>query len=402
MQNTRITKTIRNVMMASDFTLAEKAFGKRANRSLVVSYQSYQDAMRFLAAALSQSNGIALLQGPAGSGKSTIARMQRDWSELNAPVALLDGKHLTPRALLQGMLRQFGVENVAQHDDQMLQQLNRHMTIQVKDGHAPVLIIDNVDKASTSALRLLDWLSSLDASSDVALRIVLTGKEKMSALLQNDSMRSLARRRPATYTLNPLSAQETMNYLRTRFIAAGGEGSARIFSAKVCEDLRQKSRGWPGALNEHAIQVMQRMTELYTAHAAPRIIVTRDGTTMDVHELTERKYVIGRTELADISIDDPYVSKTHAMLQVYSNAIVLLDLNSTNGTLVNSQVAVKRVLRDNDIISLGRYRLKLENAPALDADMDARIRVTDTLAVETLEDLRRARAKRQVTALKNR
>ncbi|MGI9222255.1 MAG: FHA domain-containing protein [Woeseiaceae bacterium] len=389
-------------MPDSDFTLAEKAFGKRADPALVVSYQSYQDALRFLHAALAQSSGIALLQGPSGSGKSTIAAVQRDWSALNSAVALLDGKHLSPRELLQGMLTQFGVENVSQHDDQMLQQLNSYMTGQVRDNRAPVLIIDNIDQTPTSSLRLLDWLSSLDAGSDVALRIVLTGKGRLSDLLQQDSMRYLAQRRPATYSLNPMSAQESMSYLRNRFIAAGGKGSKKVFSAEVCDDLRQKSRGWPGALNTHAIEVMNRMSELYSAHSAPRIVVTRDGETIAVHELTDRKYVIGRTDLADISIDDAYVSKTHAMLQVFANAIVLLDLNSTNGTTVNSQVAIKRVLRNNDIISLGRYRLKLENAPALDADLDKQIKMTDTITLESLEDLRRARAKRQVTALKNR
>jgi type II secretory pathway predicted ATPase ExeA len=389
-------------MSETDFTLADKAFGKRADSALVLTYQSYHDAMRFLSGALAQENGIALLQGPSGSGKSTIARAQRDWSAMHSAVALLDGTNLSPRELLKGMLSQFGIENVSQHDDQMLQQLNRYMTRQARDRQAPVLIIDNIDRMSVSALRLLDWLSSLDAGSDVALRIVLTGKQKLSDLLKQDSMRSLARRRPAIYSLNPLSAQETMSYLRTRFIAAGGEGADRVFSAEVCEGLRQKSRGWPGALNERAIEVMERMTELYSAHATPRIVVTRDGETTAIYELTERKYVIGRTDLADISIDDVYFSKTHAMLQVYSIAIVLLDLNSTNGTTVNSQVAMKRVLRNNDIISLGRYRLKLENAPAMDADMDKRIKMTDTMTLESLDDLRRARAKRQVNALKNR
>jgi len=389
-------------MPDSELSLANKAFGKYADPSLLVSYQSFQDATRFLASALEQKNGIALIQGPAGSGKSTIARSQRDWSALSSAVALLDGTHLTPRALLKGMLTQFGIDSVSEYDEHMLQQLNAYMTDQTRAGIAPVLIIDNIDRASTSALRLLDWLSSLDAGSDVALRIVLTGKEKLSALLQQDSMRSLARRRPATYTLNPLSAQETMIYLRTRFIAAGGEGSERIFPVDTCEALREKSCGWPGALNERAVEVMERMTELYSAHSTPRIVVSRDGHMIDVHELTERNYVIGRTDLADICIDDTYVSKTHAMLQVYSNAIVLLDLNSTNGTTVNSKVAIKRVLRDNDIISLGRFRLKLENAPAIDADMDERIRMSDTITLQNLEDVRRKRAQRHVTALKNR
>ncbi len=382
-------------------SLAIKAFGKQADPSLIVAYQSHQDAMRFLASALSQPNGIALLQGPGGSGKSTIVRAQRDWSALNSVVALLDGAHLTPRNLMNGMLSQFGIETVSQHDELLLQQLNSYMTQQTREGQAPVLIIDNADRASTSTLRLLDWLSSLDAGSDVALRIVLTGKGSMSELLQQDSMRCLARRRPATFALNPLSAQETMIYLRTRLIAAGSKHSKEVFPAEVCASLREKSRGWPGGLNKHAIGVLERMTELNSAKRVPRIVVTHDGKTVADYELTERKYIIGRTDLADISIDDTYVSKTHAMLQVYSNAIVLLDLNSTNGTTVNSKVTTKTILRNNDIIALGRYRLKLENAPAIDREMDQRINASDTLTLQSLDDLRRKRARRQVVALKH-
>ena len=388
-------------MPDSQPTLTSKAFGKDADPSLVVAYQSHQDAMRFISGALAQANGIALLEGPSGSGKSTIINQQRHWAALHSVVALLDGAHLTPRTLMHGMLSQFGIDTVSQHDEILLQQLNSYMTQQTRAGHAPILIIDNADRASTSTLRLLDWLSSLDAGSDVALRIVMTGKASMSTLLQQDSMRCLARRRPATYTLNPLSAQETMIYLRTRFIAAGGEHSDRVFPVDVCEKLREVSRGWPGALNKNAIAVMERMTELSSAKPVPRIVVTHDGETVAHYELTERKYIIGRTDLADINIDDSYVSKTHAMLQVYANAIVLLDLNSTNGTTVNSKAVHKTILRSNDIISMGRYKLKLENAPAVDAAMDERIKGSDTLTMQSMEDFRRIRARRQVVALKN-
>ena len=120
-------------------SLAIKAFGKNADQALIVAYQSHQDAMRFLAAALAQPNGIALLQGPAGSGKSAIIRAQRDWSALNSVVTLLDGAHLTPRSLMKGMLSQFGIESDSQPDELLLQQLNSHMTQQTRDGHAPRL-----------------------------------------------------------------------------------------------------------------------------------------------------------------------------------------------------------------------------------------------------------------------
>ena len=388
-------------MQAHGSSLGSKAFGEHADAGLIVAYQSHQDALQFLSSELRQANGIALLQGPTGSGKTTIINEQLGWSSRDAAVALLDGARLTPRQLVTGMLSQFGIHTVSQHDEQLLQQLNNFVTGETRNARAPVLIVDNADRATSSALRLLNWLAALDVRGDYLLRIVLTGKERLSALLREDSMRSLARRNPATYSLNPLTAHETMIYLRTRLIAAGGERSEKVFPINVCDKLRELSHGWPGPLNTRAIELMERITELQSARPIPRVIVTRDGETVAEVELTERQYVIGRAELADIIIEDSYVSKIHAMLQIYANAIVLLDLNSTNGTTVNSTITQKTILRNNDIISLGRYRLKMENVPAISAEMDERIRASDTLTMQNIADERRARARRTITALKH-
>jgi len=388
-------------MSADRSSIGSKAFGEHASPGLIVAYQSHQDALRFLSSALGQANGVALLQGPTGSGKTTIINEQLGWSSRDAAVALVDGVHLTPRGLVTGMLSQFDVPIVSQEDEQLLQTLNNFLAQQTRTERAPVLIIDNADRATSSALRLLNWLAALDARGNYALRIVLTGRERLSALVRNDSMRSLARRYPAAYTLNPMSAQETMIYLRTRLIAAGGESSEKVFPIDVCDKLRELSRGWPGALNERAIEAMERRAELKSARRIPRVIVTRDGETVAEVELTKRQYVIGRTDLADIVIDDGYVSKMHAMLKVYSNAIALLDLNSTNGTTVNSTIVQKTILRNNDIIALGRYRLKIENVPALSVEMDEKIKAADTITMQHLDDLRRSRARRTVTALKH-
>ena len=382
-------------------SLVSHAFGEHANAGLIVAYQSHQDALRFLSLALGQANGAALLQGPAGSGKTTIINEQRSWSSRDTAVALLEGTHLTPRRMLASMLAQFDVPTTSQRDDELLQELNKFLTQQTRGGRTPVLIIDNAHRATPSALRLLNWLAALDTRGIYALRIVLTGKDRLTALLRDDSMRSLARRHPAMYSLNPLTTQEAMIYLRTRLIAAGGERSEKVFPIKICEKIHELSGGWPGRLNARAIEVMERMTELRSARPIPQITVSRDGVTVAEFDLTERQYIIGRTELADIVIEDNYVSKMHAMLQIYSNAIVLLDLNSTNGTTVNSRVVEKTILRTDDVISLGHYRLKVDNAPAINAEMDERIKASDTMTLQHLVDVRRARAKRTIKALKH-
>jgi pSer/pThr/pTyr-binding forkhead associated (FHA) protein len=143
------------------------------------------------------------------------------------------------------------------------------------------------------------------------------------------------------------------------------------------------------------------MQETETRESAPRAIVTRDGETLQELALTKRQYIIGRSRLADILIEDMYVSKLHALLQVYSNALVLLDLNSTNGTTVNSATAPKTVLKNNDVISLGRHRIKVENVPVIDATMDELVKASDTLTIRNLSEIRRQRARRTLAVLKH-
>ena len=97
------------------------------------------------------------------------------------------------------MLSQYGIGTTAPGDDQqLLQQLSNFLTQQARGGHAPVLFVDDADRASSSALRLLNWLAALDARGCFALRIVLTGKDRLAGVLRDDGMRSLARRHPAT------------------------------------------------------------------------------------------------------------------------------------------------------------------------------------------------------------
>ena len=387
-------------MEKTSSSLSSMAFGEGSDPGLIVAYQAHQDALRFLSAELAHANGIVLLSGPEGSGKTTVINEQVDWSRRDTSVALIDGVDLTPRELTAGMLSQFDIQSKSQVEQQLLQLLSAYLTEQAKSGLAPILVLDNADHATSSALRLLNWLAALDVRGRYALRIILTGGSGLAKLLKQGALRNLARRNPTVFSLNPMTLQETTLYLRTRFIAAGGERSEEVFSIEACEQLRAQSCGWPGALNSLAYETLERRDDLPSERRIPRITVSLDGVDTAEYELTERLYVIGRTDLADIVIKDSYASKMHAMLQVYSNAVVLIDLNSTNGTTVNSIVVQKTILRDKDIILLGRYRIKIENVPAITPEMDDLIKASDTLVMKHLVDIRRFRARRTIKVIK--
>lgn len=64
--------------------------------------------------------------------------------------------------------------------------------------------------------------------------------------------------------------------------------------------------------------------------------------------------VIGRSPSCDVVIDETYVSGNHARLSLQGPALILEDLGSTNGTMVNGNTIYEPVtLRDGDDIQIG-------------------------------------------------
>lgn len=68
--------------------------------------------------------------------------------------------------------------------------------------------------------------------------------------------------------------------------------------------------------------------------------------------------LIGRSSQAQIQIDHESVSRRHAQVAIGDQEAVVRDLGSTNGTYVNDEPVTERVLRDGDLIKVGRTILK--------------------------------------------
>ncbi len=64
---------------------------------------------------------------------------------------------------------------------------------------------------------------------------------------------------------------------------------------------------------------------------------------------------VGRTARADFILDAALVSRVHCRLSATpSDQLVVDDLESTNGTLVNGRPVSRQVLRAGDVLTVGR------------------------------------------------
>ncbi|MEW5994866.1 MAG: FHA domain-containing protein, partial [Candidatus Zixiibacteriota bacterium] len=89
----------------------------------------------------------------------------------------------------------------------------------------------------------------------------------------------------------------------------------------------------------------------------PEIIVKFEDKVIE-RVVTEKKRIsIGRTNDNDIVLENRAVSRKHASIEFNNNAAVVLDNESLNGTFVNNRRITEEVLRDEDVITIGKYQL---------------------------------------------
>jgi pSer/pThr/pTyr-binding forkhead associated (FHA) protein len=89
-----------------------------------------------------------------------------------------------------------------------------------------------------------------------------------------------------------------------------------------------------------------------------KIVVTMNGVVQQEVFMLKPHLSIGRRPGNDLVLDHLTISGEHAAIDTTSNGAFVSDLGSTNGTLVNGQPITKHLLQNDDVIDLGKYKLK--------------------------------------------
>ena len=92
-----------------------------------------------------------------------------------------------------------------------------------------------------------------------------------------------------------------------------------------------------------------------------KLIMSLDNAVIREVPLDKGRFTIGRKPHNDIQIDNLAVSGEHALIVTILNDSFLEDLGSTNGTLVNGNPVKKHILQTNDVVEIGKYKLKYVN-----------------------------------------
>jgi general secretion pathway protein A len=241
--------------MYQDFYgLRERPFDLTANLTYLLLTPTHQEALSNLEYGISTGNGMTLLLGEAGTGKTTLLRKVLApyiqgrsvnpvrWAYVNNPT-------LNPYEFFDTLAHGFQLSpDAASSKSRFLRELERTFSEHREIGIRSVLVVDEAQSMPYNLLEELRLLANIETDAEKLVRVVLAGQPEFGDRLNEPGLRQLKQRIGLRCVLPPLGLRETSVYIAHRIALAGGN-PARAFSRDAVMAIHERSRGIPRTIN---------------------------------------------------------------------------------------------------------------------------------------------------------
>jgi len=238
------------------FGLKENPFNVNPDPRFLFSTAHTEETLATLTYGIQRRRGFILLTGEVGTGKTTLINKLLGWlRRQRVATSFVFNPGLDPTQFFDYMLADFGLNFESRNKGQMLMRLNKWLLERYLVGGTAVLIVDEAQNLSAEVLEEIRLLTNLETSTEKLLQIVLSGQPELEEKLSRPELRQLRQRITLRCKTQPLSLEETEQYVNTRLRIAGADGRA-IFTPEAIEAVHFYSRGIPRVINllcEHGL-----------------------------------------------------------------------------------------------------------------------------------------------------
>lgn len=237
-------------MYESDFRLTERPFLAAPRPDRYFPATVTDEARTVLTRCVERAEGVGLLIGPSGTGKTLLCQMLAEHFADTLQVAVpLTGRMATPRAMLQSILFELGRPYRGLDEGELRLSLIDHLGSDQRSPNGMLLI---VDEAQTLSLRLLEELrliSNLVRYGQPRVRLVLSGGPVLEERFAHPKLELFSQRVVARVYLESLSSEETRGYVIAQIEACGGEARS-IFTDDALTAIHHATDGVPRLINQ--------------------------------------------------------------------------------------------------------------------------------------------------------
>lgn len=237
-------------MYEAYFDLKRRPFSNTPNPADYFPGGGHEEAFKLLNGFLSDGDGIALVVGPAGVGKTLLGHRLLDvLRPTQQPIFLTNNHTATVSALYQSILYDLSLPFHGASEQELRLRVTDFLMERFSEGERTVLLIDEAQHLGEEQMEELRLLTNLESRRQKAIQVVLLAQPKLAVMLERPDHEAMSQRVGVVSRLTPFTSDEILEYVHAQLERAGGSADA-VFTASALVELCERSAGIVRRINQ--------------------------------------------------------------------------------------------------------------------------------------------------------
>ena len=235
-------------MYTAHYNLKKKPFQISSDTQFMWLGENHKEALATLRYGILDNKGFLLLTGDVGTGKTTLINTLIGSLSNDVIFASVPDPSLDKMDFFNFVAAAFGLGSEFESKGKFLSSFTRFLHKAYENNKKVLLIIDESQLLTQELLEEVRLLSNIvTKDSNPLLNIFFVGQYEFNELIRRPENRAIAQRLTLNFYIEPLTLEETGEYIRHRLKIAGT--TEKIFNTSAIKEIYAYSLGFPRKIN---------------------------------------------------------------------------------------------------------------------------------------------------------
>ena len=241
-------------MYQSFYNLKIKPFQITTDPKFLWLGEKHKEALATLKYGILENKGFLLLTGDVGTGKTVLIHGLMKIIDVSAIVATIPDPGLSSIDFFNFLSEEFKMNRRFDSKGAFLIHLKHFLYNASASDKKVLLIVDEAQRLNHELLEQIRLLSNIELDNRKLINIFFVGQSEFNKMLNEERNKAIRQRITVSYHIDPLTEQETRQYINHRLKVAGC--SRELFKAEAVRKIYTFSHGYPRLVNiicDHAL-----------------------------------------------------------------------------------------------------------------------------------------------------